>query len=762
MLTLDAEYIAGQLIEQMEDPHFGEWVTTWQAYLSEDVIALLKQSVDREKLRNARHALHIAEMAYKVAQLIGSPRAEALAMWAQGNALYPLCRHHEALAAYQQAEVVYAREQQPLEVTILQVNQVVVLQEMGDFQGAVALEQQARATCEALGAEAREYLAVLEMNIGLAYQQIGNLEAALSAFERGHTIFAEIGDMVEVARIDINRANVFEEQDDFHTAELLLIEAREALILAGQYQEVARADLNLGILSYRRGHYQQALHSLELAYNGFASIPIPGDVALVHLYRSFIYRDLNLLQETISMAAEAEKQFKQDSTRWQQVLALINQGIGYQRLGLLEPAADMLAQAQHILQRHGAQTRMLMLNVDRALIALEAGQIAIASELAHQVAHELDLETAPTLHARLHLLLTRCALREEPPDQHAARKHAQAGLVIAQTYHLSDVLIAAYHLLGNILERDREPIGALQYYQTAIHKIEEMRHRLPLDAFQMGFMHDKLAIYEDTVRLSQAIAPPEQVLYTLNLAHTAPFLRFESSMPLPIGVERAVPTNQPVDAKLRERLQQLRERWHWYQSKLEGYNDLETDPAERRKPADEAALREQMRKIEAEMADLTHRWQVRTLSASPVETDLPVFLPATMAAFCAHIQQQLARDELLLHYTVIEDQFHVMVVTRQTVQMLSNLISGKRLNRILRSWRLHLHHFQHHSADQTSEQLLQHGLAHLNRMYQALLAPLEPFVAACQSLLLVLPPGWHDLPLLRSLMEVSTLLNGAM
>ncbi|NJM08426.1 hypothetical protein HC891_22990, partial [Candidatus Gracilibacteria bacterium] len=302
-----------------------------RAALSMATVAALKQQVDATKLRNAARALSIAEVAAGCVERAHDQVATALALWARGNALYHLSRFNEALAAYRQAEAIYAAYQFEIEVTRLRINQVAVLQDTGAFAEALAVAEAARADCVRLGDAALPFLALLEMNSGAACQQLGRFEEALAAYVRGRAIFVALGDAVQTARIDINRANVIQEAGHFELAAELYAAARITLEHEGMQQEVARADHNLGKLAYRRGRYHEALHYLEVAWSAYAAIPNPLEMAKADLYRALVYRDLNLLDETIELALSAERRFARADTRWERAVALNIAGVGHAR-----------------------------------------------------------------------------------------------------------------------------------------------------------------------------------------------------------------------------------------------------------------------------------------------------------------------------------------------------------------------------------------------------------------------------------------------
>ncbi len=526
-----------------------------------DLLRAMARRVSAALLRNAQEALGMARAIQATADALADspdkPVALGLAQWVMGNALQHASQYHTALDHYRRAQDIYASAGQERVVIGMQINQVGVLQEMGEYQAALDLAEEARRACGDLGEEARSYLATLEMNVGSAWQQLGEPAQAMAAYERGRALFVALGNEIQTARMDINRANVLEEMDRFDQAAALLEQARAVLHQGGLDQEVARADLNLGRLAYRRGHYQHALVRLESARTGFAAIPNPSEVALVDLHRSYVYRDLNLLHESITLAAQS---LNRAAARWQRARALIVQGIGYRRLGIYAEADRLLARARRLLHQQGAHTRLLRLDVERAQLALVQGRVETARRLARRVDRQLHSHEWPSLAAQVHLILAHCALAGDDAASLAkAEEEVAQALSILADHPQAETAIQARRLLGQIYRRRGDLPGACREIQAAIQAVEDLRSRLPMDEFQMGFMEDKLPLYGDLVRLRMESGSPDQVLCALNLASSAP-LSHLAPTETPGGEQLSA-----ADHALYTQIQSLRAEWHWYQ-----------------------------------------------------------------------------------------------------------------------------------------------------------------------------------------------------
>ncbi len=712
------EAITKRLLAKYEQPDFEHLIEEFRSHLTVDLIAHLKKRVDEEKLKDANFALRIATLAQALAQHISEPEAEALADWAKGLALLYHSDYQEALLCLQSAAAIYKAQDQLLSLVGVQTSIVVALRNLGDHQTVLALAPEVRARAKVLGAPVQPYLGSLEMSVGTIYRQLGDLETALEAYERGRAIFTQLGEAIEVARIDISRSNVLQDMSRFIAAQELLLRARQTLQVDQLGQQVAYVDLNLGVLAYRRGQYQEALAHFEDARQGFAGIDTW--IAMVDLRRCLIYRKLNLIEETINLAATVEPIFAQKGMLVQQGLALYLLGAAYQLSSNFELAENHLKRSRRLLQKQEVQAILFEVDYDLAHLAYLSGRIDDAQQLAQQLVMTIAPNTWPLLAAQTQLLLAQCALIKQPEF---ARDHAQAALELSITYLLHEVTIAAHHLMGLILEKTASAQLAWSEYQKAMQKIESLRVDLLVDEFRIGFMENKQPIYADAVRLSQQIATPAQLLALLNVAHTAPLPRLSATL--------------PAEHPLQYELVNLREEWHWYQNKLE-----EAQPDE-----DAAAITASRREIEAKLADLSHRWHSYQAS---VPSEAPIFTrelwrPEIAEQFLSHIQQHLRPNECLLHYYLINGTFHALLVKKDTIQIHSNLSSAKPLTRVLRGWSRHLS--QIHLISQspsTAKSLAQRYLRHL---HQALVAPLITDLEDISHLFVVIPPDWHNLPL---------------
>ncbi len=148
------------------------------------LVETLKGEAETRRLENPRLAEEIVEIALEAAASSPDPLAMAVARWAQGNVAMFTGSFQASVEAYRAAETVYADRADHLAVARLQSNRVFALTNLGLHREALTLADTARHRLVASGHKETKYMAVLEMNVGVACRQAGCYGDALAAYER--------------------------------------------------------------------------------------------------------------------------------------------------------------------------------------------------------------------------------------------------------------------------------------------------------------------------------------------------------------------------------------------------------------------------------------------------------------------------------------------------------------------------------------------------------------------------------------------------
>ena len=706
---------ADLLIDWLGGADFEQRARLLAPELTLEVIAALKKRADALLHSHPERSLQIAQAARLAAVITGMPAAQALAQWMLGNG-YSLTNQYEpAIQSYGEALQFYSSHGFVLETARLQSNLASVHLNRGEYQDALRLAQPAKDALERAGGAVGPFLQAVEMNLGVAYKGLGQFPEALAAYERGRALCVGMGHAAGAARFDLNRANVLELMDRIQEATRLYQDVRQTLEQYGYHADVARADMNLGLLAWHSGEYRQALRYLEAAYQSFAAVPDPVELAVVNLYRSFVYLNLNFLEEAIDLGAQAERKLRQHKLRAYRAMALENIGLAYQRLEMYATAEQKLTLARNIFRRQRARAWASLVDLRLAQLALMAGDIERAGALGRALEPKIDPFTWPGRAAQLQLLLAQQALHGQNTSE--AERRIQAALSLAEQYDLPEATPAAY-LAGQVCERAGDEAGALAYYEQALRKVERDKALLALDEFQIGYLDDKLPIYQAAASVYRRGGQWASMLYLLNLAQLAPLPKVDAPS---VGSPR---------------LRELRSAWKRVQSQLENWDDPRSQPAA---PKEILALQKQRRKLELQIADLIYQHPTEVANAPAFGDGSSL---AAVEDFAARLQAGLRPGEAILHYFILSETLQAALVLPGTIRPAVDLISEAKMERLRNAWRYSLEH-----SAQPAPLTGGNPLPYLKRMYQALIAPLEVDLAGCDHLFVSLPAAFHDLPL---------------
>ena len=682
------------------------------------IVAELKALVDEAKLKDAAYALDVAEVAERAAGWLDEPEARAMAAWAKGSALHYLSRHQEALTAYKRAETLYKKLGRDLQTVSVQGPIVYALGITGDPAAAFTLAEQMRHRCQKLGRDGWRPLAGLEMNLGSIYRKQGRPDDALAAYKRGRALFVKLDKPLQVARIDINRANVLMQCDRTREATELYTAARDRLgrdPLTAESELIGYAELNLGVLAFQQGHYQAALGRLEAARLAFSNNRKLR--AHVDLRRAFVYQRLNLPQQAIDVAVSAETVFNDLQSSETQASARYIQAISQLQLQNYGEGMRLLAQARTWFKQNKAAFWLIRIDMALARAALQSGHPALAIGIAERLVLDTTLEQWPAWAARAHILLARCALSQRAPAWKNIQQEVDADRKLAQAYHSPQIDIDISHLQARITAADGHTDEARTAFRHALTTIEKLSRHLRHDAFRLGFLDEKLPVYHDALRFFLAHGEqPADLLWVLNAAHSAP-------MPSAIMAR--------PDSPLRLELRALRERWHWTQNKLESHLEADGQAAD--------GLQKQLAALESEIDDVYNRL------AGKIDTTTDGQAPQTDAeGLLAAVQTSLTSAEAVLHYFEIDGVFRVLVITKNAAHTLA-LGESAQVDTLFQASAHHLEDSaliaqQPQVASRYAQRLLQ-------ALGQLLFEPLQSLLAQKSCLFLIMPPQHHHLPM---------------
>ncbi|MFN8441654.1 MAG: CHAT domain-containing protein [Caldilineaceae bacterium] len=737
--TQDARAVAQQLLASFAEA---------RPLITSDVIEALRQMVDEVKHQDPAQALQIAQTAMAAAALIADPSAHAAAARAKATAHVFLFELPAALEHYRQAEQIYrqlgALQQQ---VSVLSP-QVYVLNALGDPAAALHLADEVRPLCHALGQVGLASLVNLEMNVGTVHIQAGRYEASLAACDRATAAAEALGDQAALGRIEINRANVYQELDRYSEAEHCYQRARQILVASNQNrQQVALVDLNLGLLAMRRAEFWQGLQHLEQARTGYLSTT---HLAWVDFNRALVYHRLNLNAETLQLAAAAVDALNHSGSQREVAMALQVWASAAEKSGASSEAEQLLQRARWLFSELGAAVMVAQVDLALAQIALHGKQFDSAHLHLTTLRNFSDLSRIPSLAIQTDLLDAELQLQAAEPDFTSILHLLDHAIVLIPEDVQNHLRLEAYRLKAQTLARLDDIPAARAAYAVAIQAAIDIRLTLLLDEFQIAFLEEQLPLFWEAAALSlRAGEELEEVAQILALATTTP------------EQHQGVTTDALSSDDLAE-LQRLRNDWHWQQSKVETL----TSTAPLQNNGELVNTQKALGQLEVQIADRWRRLGTRTpLSQPPDITTSPKSQTRLFTWSAKDYAQQLQHaleqgkesgKAAYLHYFIMGQQLSILVGRPDSLRCYS-LGATNGIDSALRAWRHHLRDWALiDSQPELARQLAARPLTLLRRL---LIEPLLASIADCDHLYLILPPQWSDLPIAALLDRGSALIE---
>ncbi|MGB0386979.1 MAG: CHAT domain-containing protein [Ardenticatenaceae bacterium] len=618
-----------------------------EASLTSEVMGELEARVNRLRLEDPNEALRVAEVMLLAAGCLADERVYANALRLKGNVLIHLGRYEESITCYQEAKPIRVRYGEQLEVARLQVGWTGALIYLAHYDEALQL---ALATREILlEHEKWAWLANLEMNIGSIYRLTDRYDKALAIYEQGRQHFELAGNPVGAAQIQVNASRLMGSQDRFHDALALLHKVHFIFKRHQKSLPLARTNLNLALLSFRTGRYEEAWERYNQAKEGFKLLDNEMEVANVDLHLSRVYLSLNLFPEGLQLAQNAQSTFEKRGMTRHVALAELSLATAHRELGDEREAERLFQNARSFFTADKGPIWAALIDLQWAALLRETDRQSEAIPLLEQA---IELFASHKLSVRLaqaRLLLAECYYDLEQIAH--AQPLYEAILKMPDELRLPTLAYRAYYGLGRVAEAQGEAERALDSYQAAIKEIESIRHSLRVDEFKASFLDDKLALYQAAVRLSVEMAQLADAFDYVEQAKSSALLDL-----LARNLELRAEEGAAVDSEAWERLRRLKEQWLWHHSKLEQPPVEEQEQTRWAKGMDNEAW-EELRRVEVQFNQL---W--RQLEGHRVKS-----LTAEAKHSWQNVRPYLDPDTILVEYFFIEEQIVAFLLSPPSI-----------------------------------------------------------------------------------------------
>ncbi len=696
-------------------------------FINLETIQRLKERADKMERDDAHLALQLSQAAGEMADRLVTNEAHGVALWMEANAHDLLSELDLAARSYERAADYFKKAGKDLEAARTSIGLMSTLMKAGEIEKVVALADSARPVFQEYGDMLS--LAKVEMNLGALHFQQGQFVRAREAFKRASEAFQAQGDPLYAAMNQINQAASMTMLDDFLGAERLHELARPVFEKAELRSVAGSVEHDLAFLKTARGNYADALQTFEQARDTFAGLADTVNLAMTDLEESDLYLDLNLPTEALKLAEHAETAFKEMNRPFEQARAMGNRAVALARLGKRETASRLLetARSSFLSQDNKAWSAHADLQLAE-IIGQAASQRDQARSLAAEALDAYESLEMKTKQGYAHIVAGNLwaddqRWTEALAELEEARKAIEQ---IAAPWLEQRIEVCA----GRIYEGMGQVAQAIEHYQKAAEKTEQMAAAITAEEHRTAFVADKLAPYEALVSL-YAQDNPGKAFQWAEQAKSRALVDLLSA-----GIRPKAHFDDKTEHQRMERLQELRDELNWLYTRL----TRGAAPGEAGAPM---AGPETMSKIKASEAEATSLW--RDLQARHPET---LSLLRGTAPSTEEIQAILPEQAALIEYFIGRGQVTAFVLTKTSIRAFPDMARLPDLLPLLEALAFQYSKFQFGPVYiQRHEELLLKGIQEvLAQLGKKLIEPFEKEISQADSLIIIPHGPLHSLP----------------
>jgi tetratricopeptide (TPR) repeat protein len=461
-------------------------------------------------------SLAAASVLRKICRTHADPEISALCNWSQGIEALIKGDMSAAVNTLDKARTGFLELNKPHIAAATEVSKVVALAMLGRYDQAISCGLRARRVFLECG----DLLAAgkIENNIGnLYFRRDQYLEAEEFHTSARHRFIA-INHEKQLAMINNCLANTHAILHKFSSAAALYEEAVQLAERAGAPVTQAEIEGNIGNFALLRGRYDQALDYLERSRRRYEFLGMPHQSALAQREIADAYLELNLAPEAREIYARVTGTFAKLGLRADEARAWASRGRAEVLLGKLDEALSSLKRARELYEAEGNKVGEALVLLSQAQLYHDQENEKRANQLAVQAGADLSafggwhqILLARWLHADIERTMGHTdearGLFERTLRDSIRKGHPQ----ITERCHTGLGLLAVVEGKNAVAER---------HFRNAIAVTEELRAPLPGEEFKTAFFANKLAPYNELLRLCLE-GGEERVCEALTLVESA-------------------------------------------------------------------------------------------------------------------------------------------------------------------------------------------------------------------------------------------------
>jgi CHAT domain-containing protein/Tfp pilus assembly protein PilF len=672
--------------------------------------------------RSVRCAKVLNLMARKYPQ----PAIKAFAAWSEGLAEMINGCFQQSIAAFDRAQATFHTLGQIHDAASTQIAKLYPLSMLGYYEAAIECGLEARKIfleCGDVSAAGR-----IEHNLGNIFQRANRYEEAEAILRLAHERFLALEDYQRLAQISNSLAFVLSHRYEFRRAAEFYSHALKFAQAANLKVTQAEIESNIGYFALFQGNYNRALKFLERARTKYAELGMPHQSAIAELEMADAYLEINLHEEareiykrTVPLLADIEMPLEQARSLLNFARAEFSAGRKAEAHELLQTARQRFAQTDNEI---GLATVLLQKAVflfaekkcDETEQTLEEARRLIARHSAPGILATINFMLAETWRVAGHLTAARALLAET--------------LRTAESAEIPPLQVKCLTALGLIAAAHNNLPEAESYFQQAVFVTENLRAPLPSEEFRTAFFGDKLAPFNELVKIY--LADPKQ---TRQAFETLEKSRSRALLEL-MQEETAASVEDNADLDFKEKIAELRAGLNWLYNQINSPSIEVTgnNLTQLQKLSEAARLREHS------LAELMRQQQLRqTPEGKRENADFDL----------AELQATLGSHTVLIEFVELDSKFGAFVLSGNgEISFFPQLGSTAEINELSEQLRFQLDALRCNPSQISAHvyELTLKTRRVLAQLYDVLLRPLESTIGLRRRLAIVPHRTLHYVP----------------
>jgi CHAT domain-containing protein/tetratricopeptide (TPR) repeat protein len=732
------------LIIQLEDPAaLPALAQSLAAADADELVEQLKAEADRHWWINANRSLELADMILRIGQARGDTCQMALGTMARGDALKLLGHTEAAWDTLGDAGDLFQQCGDEIGWARTRIGRLVICVDLNRVVQALADASHAR---EIFGRRGEfEKRVRMDLNVGIVYSLLGDHSQALTLFESTLdatesliTSGRNYDAVLHTAMALLCNSIGYEHHvlGNFRQALVYYERARALMLERNETSGVVLAELNIAQIAIFQGHYCQALQLLHRALNFCVTERLALDATHVRRIMVECYLLLNRYAEARELAQLVVTDYRADGASYYEALALLYLATAEAELMQLDAARSALDTAQPIFESLDATMMVATIQLRRGRIALQCDNIEIAQSEALAAAASFEANRQQVDYAAAMLLYGQALFSSG--DWDAAAYAGTTALEIAQRSNVPALRYSAHLLIGRIAEIRGDLVHARRRYTAAIATIERVQHGLTI-TLRPGFLEDKGEALRAVLALDLRAGQVERAFQSLERAKSQALLGYLANRD-----RLRWSLDDPHNRALIEELERLREEHQWF------YRLAHEQPVDAEAIISAFTPQQALAEVaarERRMRNITEQLHVQNGQRSAIGIAAPTL---------RDLQHSLGEAALLIEFYNDGSNLWAFTMDAHTLHIHQLPATVAEVDQLLGQFQINLAAALKAGTHAT----VARGLSRLaqrilERLYAALLAPLESRIAD-HSRLIVVPYGsLHYLPfhLLHSGME---------